>query len=103
MRGRDLARERATNAAVLVAAARFNPESASARRGRRPDLARPRRNAKALVLARGNLNNMPVMSQNCRVLLWLLLAGLAALMTYVTMSGYLTPDMLFNFANAFYC
>lgn len=35
--------------------------------------------------------------------MWLILAVLAALVSYVAFRGYLTREMLFNFANSFYC
>jgi len=38
-----------------------------------------------------------------RVVKWLLIALLAAMASYVAFRGYLTPDMLMNFANSFYC
>ena len=38
-----------------------------------------------------------------RFVMWLMLAVLAALLSYVGFRGYMTPDMLFNFANAFHC
>ena len=43
------------------------------------------------------------MTQWKRILLWLVLWTLAALVTYVAMRGYLTAEMLFNFANYFSC
>jgi len=38
-----------------------------------------------------------------RTLKWLLLAVLAALVTYVAFRGYQSSDMLLNFANSFHC
>jgi hypothetical protein len=38
-----------------------------------------------------------------RALVWLALSVLAALVTYVSFRGYLTPELLLNFANWFYC
>ena len=38
-----------------------------------------------------------------RILKWLLLAVLVAILTYVVFRSYLSPEMLLNFANAFYC
>jgi hypothetical protein len=38
-----------------------------------------------------------------RVLLWLVLIALAALVTYLGIRGYFSPEMLFNFSNSFYC
>ena len=42
-------------------------------------------------------------TQSKRVLLWLILAALAALVAYAGIRGYLSPDMLFGFANLFVC
>lgn len=38
-----------------------------------------------------------------RILKWLLLAMLVAILTYVVFRSYLSPEMLINFANSFYC
>ena len=38
-----------------------------------------------------------------RVLLWLILAVLAALVAYVGIRGYLSPEMLYGFSNFFSC
>jgi len=43
------------------------------------------------------------MNQGQRVLLWLILTVLAALVAYVGIRGYLSPELLFNFSNSFYC
>jgi len=43
------------------------------------------------------------MTQWKRVLLWLMLAALAALVAYAGIRGYLSADMLFNFSNSFSC
>ncbi len=43
------------------------------------------------------------MTQWKRVLLWLMLAALAALVAYAAIRGYLSADMLFNFSNSFSC
>ena len=43
------------------------------------------------------------MNQGQRVLLWLILTVLAALVAYVGIRGYLSPELLFNFSNPFYC
>lgn len=43
------------------------------------------------------------MNQAKRVLLWLLLAVLAALVAYFGIRGYLSPELLFKFSNSFYC
>jgi len=42
-------------------------------------------------------------TQAKRVLLWLVLVALAALVTYIGIRGYFSPEMLFNFSNSFYC
>jgi len=42
-------------------------------------------------------------SQAKRILLWLLLGALAALLSYVALRGYLAPDFLISFSNAFRC
>lgn len=38
-----------------------------------------------------------------RAVRWIVIAVLAALVTYFGFRAYLTPELLFNFANAFYC
>ena len=43
------------------------------------------------------------MNQGQRVLLWLMLIVLAALVAYFGIRGYLSPELLFNFSNSFYC
>jgi len=43
------------------------------------------------------------MTQWKRILLWLMLASLAALVGYFGIRGYLSPEMLFGFANSFSC
>jgi hypothetical protein len=43
------------------------------------------------------------MTQRKRVLLWLMLAALAALVVYFGIRGYLSPEMLFGFSNSFSC
>lgn len=43
------------------------------------------------------------MTQARRVLLWLMLAVLAALLVYYGFRGYFTPELLFNFSNSFSC
>ena len=43
------------------------------------------------------------MTQGKRVLLWLILATLAALVTFLAFRGYLSPDLLLNFSNTFAC
>jgi len=42
-------------------------------------------------------------TQAKRVVLWLVLIALAALVTYFGIRGYFSPEMLFNFSNSFYC
>jgi len=37
------------------------------------------------------------------ILKWLLIAALAALVSYVSFRGYLNPELLFSFANSFSC
>lgn len=43
------------------------------------------------------------MTQAKRILLWLMLTALAALITCLGIRGYLIPELLFNFSNTFYC
>ncbi len=43
------------------------------------------------------------MTQAKRILLWLMLASLAALVAYFAIRGYLSPELLLNFSNSFYC
>jgi len=43
------------------------------------------------------------MTQARRILLWLMLVALAAWVTYLGFRGYLSPELLFNFSNAFSC
>ena len=38
-----------------------------------------------------------------RALMWIVLSVLAAIVVYAAFRGYLSPELLFNFANAFYC
>lgn len=42
-------------------------------------------------------------TEGTRVLLWMMLAVLAALLAYVAFRGYFSPELLFNFSNAFSC
>ncbi|UCF74927.1 MAG: hypothetical protein JSU71_11780 [Betaproteobacteria bacterium] len=42
-------------------------------------------------------------SQAKRIVLWLVLGALAALLTYIAFRGYLSPELLINFSNAFRC
>jgi len=43
------------------------------------------------------------MNQVKRILLWVILTVLAALVAYFGIRGYLSPELLFNFSNSFYC
>jgi hypothetical protein len=43
------------------------------------------------------------MTQASRILLWLILAALAAWVTYLGFRGYLSAELLFNFSNSFSC
>jgi hypothetical protein len=43
------------------------------------------------------------MTQSRRILVWAILAALAALVTYLGFRSYLSAEMLFNFGNSFYC
>jgi hypothetical protein len=43
------------------------------------------------------------MTQWTRILLWSLLAALAAAVAYLGFRGYLSPELLFNFSNHFIC
>ena len=43
------------------------------------------------------------MTQTRRILMWLMLVALASLVSYIGFRGYLSPELLFNFANSFYC
>jgi len=45
----------------------------------------------------------PRAAEALKFLVWLLLAALVALIAYASIRGYLSPDMLLNFANSFYC
>ena len=38
-----------------------------------------------------------------RVVLWLLIAALAAMLTYAAFRSYLSPELLIGFANGFLC
>ena len=42
-------------------------------------------------------------AQRKRLLMWLLLSVLAALVGWVGFRGYLSPELLFHFANSLYC
>jgi len=43
------------------------------------------------------------MTQTRKILMWLLLIVLTALVSYVSFRGYLSPELLIDFANSFYC
>ena len=43
------------------------------------------------------------MTQTRKILVWAMLAALAALVAYVSFRGYVSADMLFYFGNLFYC
>jgi type VI protein secretion system component VasF len=43
------------------------------------------------------------MTQSTRLLLWAMLAVLAAVVAYLGFRGYFSPELLFNFSNAFSC
>ncbi|MGQ0523651.1 MAG: hypothetical protein ACT4P8_08340 [Betaproteobacteria bacterium] len=43
------------------------------------------------------------MTQAQKILMWLLLMALAALVSYFSFRGYLSPEFLIGFANFLYC
>ena len=43
------------------------------------------------------------MTQAKRVLLWVMLAVLAALVATIAFRGYFSAELLFNFSNSFWC
>jgi len=43
------------------------------------------------------------MNQGKRILLWLILAAMSALVAYFGIRSYLSPELLYNFSNTFYC
>jgi len=43
------------------------------------------------------------MTQARKILVWMLLAALAAIVSYLGFRGYLSPELLINFSNSFYC
>jgi hypothetical protein len=43
------------------------------------------------------------MTQSTRLLLWAMLAVLAAVVAYLGFRGYFSPEFLFSFSNAFSC
>jgi hypothetical protein len=46
---------------------------------------------------------MVLMTPRHRLLIWTLLGLASAALCWVVFRGYLSADMLMNFANAFYC
>lgn len=44
-----------------------------------------------------------MMTQTRKVLMWVFLTALATLVSYIGFRGYLSPDLLINFSNSFYC
>lgn len=46
---------------------------------------------------------MMQLPQTRRALIWAILALIVALLCFVAFRGYLSSEMLFNFANMFYC
>ena len=49
------------------------------------------------------VNLMIHLSQTRRALIWAAMAVIIALLCFVGFRGYLSTEMLLNFANAFYC
>lgn len=43
------------------------------------------------------------MMQAQKILVWMLLAALAVIMTYLSFRAYLSPESLIIFSNSFYC
>ena len=43
------------------------------------------------------------MTQTRRILMWLMLVALATLVSYAGVRSYLSPELLFGFANSFTC
>lgn len=43
------------------------------------------------------------MTQARKILVWMLLAALAAIVSYLGFRGYLSPELLIDFSNSFYC
>jgi hypothetical protein len=43
------------------------------------------------------------MTQTRKILVWAMLAALAALVAYYAFRGYVSAELLFNFGNSFYC
>ena len=46
---------------------------------------------------------MPGSRERHRVIMWLVLSVLAALLAYFGFRAYLNPELLFYFSNSFYC
>ena len=46
---------------------------------------------------------MILLSQTRRAVIWTILAAIVGLLSFMGFRGYLTAEMLFNFANSFYC
>ena len=60
--------------------------------------------AASMIIGRtGNDVVVREISQIRRILKWLLVAVLAALVSYFSFRSYLSPELLFNFANSFTC
>ena len=43
------------------------------------------------------------MTQGKRIVMWLIVIALAALVAYLGLRGYLSPEMLFGFSSLFSC
>lgn len=43
------------------------------------------------------------MTQGKRIVMWLIVIALAALVAYLALRGYLSPEMLFGFSSLFSC
>lgn len=48
-------------------------------------------------------NWRPAVTQVQKIMMWLLLMALAALVSYFSFRGYLSPEFLIGFANLLYC
>ena len=59
--------------------------------------------ARRITLGRATTMLNVRMNQGKRILLWAILTVLAALVAYFGIRGYLSPELLFNFSNSFYC
>lgn len=49
------------------------------------------------------ISSMIRMSQTRSAVIWAVMAVIVALLCYAGFRGYLSSEMLFNFANFFYC